>query len=669
MLSTEVLIVSPVLAAKVATVTNQTSVFCPCGSDRVSCCQTSWATINEQQNQFYFITIATMVASQEAPDRPVFAEDHETSNHLETTEEQIEIAPEASEKESGVKQDKDADDGADGIGKQLLTVDPVGSEAASSEKEIPQKYRPPSYSCVKQDSFKEKAAKEAAKSSASPGATAMSNTMRVAETYALSSSDKTNAVRSNDQEDEEVAGAYAVQSPNPTTGRLLTNTAPTQQPGESDIEEGGSALVEAELIEDTSGQNQHDIVLAEEVKRSKGKRCRIVFFGGGMMVIIVLLVTVIFMFESKANQDDEPVQDSNLDDMGDGTSVGIPMEEEDEAEADLWNNSTLLMNSTVAIGDQDEAAEEEDICFQSSDELYAALDVYFEDINRTLPEIGSWCVSKVSMFMHLFQPSRAGGHLSEEANLRNVNFHEDIGDWDMSSAIDLEETFREIQNLTSSLGIDRWDTSNIVSLKATFMGAQWKEPLLNLSSWNTTNVESLDQFLRWSNAESPGIGSWDVRNVLTLHRMADGADKFNEDISAWNTQSLTHLGWTFTKAHSFNQNISSWNTSSVRTMQGTFNKASSFDQDLSSWDVSKVETMMQAFAESAFNSDVSGWNVSSVTDLRWAFSGAANFKQDLCAWGTLLPSNADVTEMFAGTACPNTSDPVLPDGPFCFNCN
>lgn len=113
----------------------------------------------------------------------------------------------------------------------------------------------------------------------------------------------------------------------------------------------------------------------------------------------------------------------------------------------------------------------------------------------------------------------------------------------------------------------------------------------------------------------------------------------------------------------------------------------SFDDDLGAWDVGSVTTLRRAFlnAESfrgpkpprmehgpaqqpterfsgvptRFNTDLSAWDVRRVTDFRGAFQDAAAFRQDLCAWGVGLNGSSaiDARDMFAGTACPNTSDP------------
>jgi hypothetical protein len=69
------------------------------------------------------------------------------------------------------------------------------------------------------------------------------------------------------------------------------------------------------------------------------------------------------------------------------------------------------------------------------------------------------------------------------------------------------------------------------------------------------------------------------------------------------------------------------------------------------------------------------WDLGSARFLQGMFEGGFNapheFGQDLCAWCDTLDPSADVTGMFAYTACPNTSDPDLsqtPPGPLCYRC-
>jgi len=77
---------------------------------------------------------------------------------------------------------------------------------------------------------------------------------------------------------------------------------------------------------------------------------------------------------------------------------------------------------------------------------------------------------------------------------------------------------------------------------------------------------------------------------------------------------------------------------------------------------------MFAFA-SSFNSDLSQWDVCSCKNFSFMFYSASSFNRNLCSWGEhwTAPSGGSVN-MFVGTACPMTSDPVGADGPFCHAC-
>ena len=153
---------------------------------------------------------------------------------------------------------------------------------------------------------------------------------------------------------------------------------------------------------------------------------------------------------------------------------------------------------------------------------------------------------------------------------------------------------------------------------------------------------------------------------MDIHYAFRHAKAFNQDLSQWNATSLQRIEGIFWGATSFNQPLGQWDTSKVQDISYIFT-GTPFNQPLSSWNVSRATRMHHAFQDSAFNQDISRWNVSNMHNLYGAFMDAKNFSQNLCAWGSLLPLDANVADMFKGTACPNTSDPVLPHGPLCWN--
>lgn len=311
-------------------------------------------------------------------------------------------------------------------------------------------------------------------------------------------------------------------------------------------------------------------------------------------------------------------------------------------------------------------------CLQTNRQLQNAVTDYYKDSNGTAfvsryygSQLGSWCVSKLDDFTNIFRMDQEARNFTIEASPSA----EYIGDWDTSKARLLNECFSGVQNLSASWGLDKWKTSSLKNLRGAFRETRWVEPMLSLSSWDVSGVRAMAQMIRGSNVERAGIANWDTRSVRTLYNFASRASNFNEDISNWNVERVTDMHYAFDKAVAFNQNLDSWNVTSAKAMNGLFRGARSFNQPLGSWDVSRVGNLAHAFKDSAFNQDISSWNLSSVKTVAHLFEGAASFNQNLCAWGFRLPQDANTTGMFGGTDCPNKTDPLIPGGPFCFNCN
>lgn len=103
-----------------------------------------------------------------------------------------------------------------------------------------------------------------------------------------------------------------------------------------------------------------------------------------------------------------------------------------------------------------------------------------------------------------------------------------------------------------------------------------------------------------------------------------------------------------------------------------FKGTSSFNQPLDSWDVSLVSNMQEAFADSIFNQPLSSWDVGSTRQYRSMFQNSF-FNQNLCPWmdkykATGVTFYTTSNNVFAGSACPDTSDPDYNLGPWCYPC-
>ena len=97
---------------------------------------------------------------------------------------------------------------------------------------------------------------------------------------------------------------------------------------------------------------------------------------------------------------------------------------------------------------------------------------------------------------------------------------------------------------------------------------------------------------------------------------------------------------------------------------------SGFDTDISGWNVMSCQDFSSMFSSTAFDYDLAEWNVTSAQSTSQMFQDTS-LNQDLCEWGSLVPTTVDVTEMFQGTQCKDSSDPVFGDetsGPWCVKC-
>lgn len=456
-------------------------------------------------------------------------------------------------------------------------------------------------------------------------------------------------------------GAHAVISRPSFLAINNNNSNPSGIAPNVNEELGTPHLVEAQLVGQGSDEEEEagTVVVAEEIGRDRRPpRWALCLSVSAALIVILLVVLLVLQLANGENK-----QDALQDAASNGTSN--PRSPADE----IYDAPPEDTNSSAPAPFQ---------CFQSTQELKDSIDAYLA--NDTLlhrvygTAIGSWCVSDLQDFAHVFQTTRGRSaqytNLSAELEERSSGLSTDLSNWDMSNAKDLEETFRGIKNMSSAWGIHLWNITSASSLRATFMDTVWTEQP-DLSRWDVSNVRDLHQLFRWSNVQQANISKWDISRVVELGLLANLAKDYNEDLSGWDTSSVTSLTKTFMDASSFNQDISIWNTESLTTMSNAFRNALAFDQPIGAWDVSNLQKMTRTFqGATAFNQDLSAWNVSSVTWLVSAFQDASSFNQDLCAWGALLPAHANTSGMFQGTACPETADPnITAGGPFCYPCD
>ena len=140
----------------------------------------------------------------------------------------------------------------------------------------------------------------------------------------------------------------------------------------------------------------------------------------------------------------------------------------------------------------------------------------------------------------------------------------------------------------------------------------------------------------------------------------------------------------FQKANDFNQNISCWTVTSAKEMQfmvrlfnfyRCFMPMDTFLLTYVSFSSALYAIAMQFEGALSFNQDLSSWDVRNNEQFYNMFTNARSFNQSLCPWSLAIQATTNVTGMFSGTSCLNTSDPTssggpfLSNGPFCHPCN
>ena len=268
----------------------------------------------------------------------------------------------------------------------------------------------------------------------------------------------------------------------------------------------------------------------------------------------------------------------------------------------------------------------EPVCFADRDELLVAIDEFLANPDTAADTasakkygypMSNWCVDQVTSFEDAFSTRR---------NPNAANFNQDLSSWKTSAAVDMTGMF-----------------------------------------WGCENFDA-------------PVGTWDVSQVRSMRDMFRNCGKFNQDLADWNVAQVRSMRNMFRKCTSFAPaSLESWNVSELTDARGMFWAASSFNGKVSNWNVQNLNKSADMFRLAwSFEQDVSPWQMSSGSNVARMFYGLTNFSQNLCSWKTQLQANADVEDMFFGTACPVTT--VLPAGgddnnprsletaSFCFDC-
>jgi surface protein len=102
----------------------------------------------------------------------------------------------------------------------------------------------------------------------------------------------------------------------------------------------------------------------------------------------------------------------------------------------------------------------------------------------------------------------------------------------------------------------------------------------DISNWDVSNVTNMYGMFENAQNFNQDLSAWDVRNVRNMEYMFYDAQNFNQDLSAWDVRNVTRMNSMFQQASAFNQDLSAWDVSNVQEYLN-------FDSDTPQWTLPK----------------------------------------------------------------------------------
>ena len=182
-------------------------------------------------------------------------------------------------------------------------------------------------------------------------------------------------------------------------------------------------------------------------------------------------------------------------------------------------------------------------------------------------------------------PLKLGNDGFNFTNCRSLDLSLVVDVLDLSGTANLKRVFAGCQTLTTINNVELWDTSSVITFEEAFV----KDVNFNddLSDWDMSNVQNTSGMfascIDFNNGGSSLINNWDVSTVFDMSGMFSSCIHFNQPIGNWDISSVTDISNMFAGAGAFNQNITTWNTTNVTNMNGVFANAVVFEQNLSNY--------------------------------------------------------------------------------------
>jgi len=153
--------------------------------------------------------------------------------------------------------------------------------------------------------------------------------------------------------------------------------------------------------------------------------------------------------------------------------------------------------------------------FQTTEELYAAVDAYLESdydplTSETARKYGhpmdTWRVEQLDNFTSIFDAQR---------NEAAATFSADLGEWNTSRAVTMRFLFRGATQFNGD--VSNWDTSSVTDMEGVFSGCRAFTG--DISRWQTGSVTNFRDFLAEATSFRADLGDWDVSSATDMSGM------------------------------------------------------------------------------------------------------------------------------------------------------
>ena len=230
-----------------------------------------------------------------------------------------------------------------------------------------------------------------------------------------------------------------------------------------------------------------------------------------------------------------------------------------------------------------------------------------------------------------------------------------LGDADVSNVTNMQEMFRNCENLREIKWLKTWDTSNVTNMYEMF---EWCANLmwLDVSKWNTSKVTNMGSMFRECKSLTwLDLSSFDTSNVTSISSIFYGCTKLEElNLSGWDLSKVQYVYASYWWWNDTNMPLKKLNMTNVKfswSISSLFNYVKNLEELILDWvDTSNVTNMNNMFGSSdkLTSLDLSSFDTSNVTDMSYMFYNCSSLTWlDLSSFDTSKVTS--ISSMFYNT--------------------